>query len=507
MPNRAFLRAANCLTHPLTLSAIVLLLLNDHVLRIHWPSWWTGKLGDLTWVFFAPFICALFVSWIIPKTRKNQETLVGVISIGFIGIWFALAKTIPAVHDVTMSTVEVLNGWKGSIRLDVTDLIVLPILYLTWILWQKSANTNQKSSRYLLPIFVLGIFSTLASDLPESDYGLFCLQNDSQKLVAWAGEGGYSSYVSNNSGLIWEYDKNNSGYTSYTQYQTCLDGIFKRGKSWKLSDPQNTNITYRFNRGQSIERSTDRGQTWSLEYDLSEISKDVRNVYHYGQHKQTSGDVTIYLGPLDAKFDTTSGNLIVAMGWDGVLVRSPDGKWQWVAVGIYHLENLNQPQIIIPFLSANELWLAFLLIPLGLTSVLYSFEKVTCGSVVGISIAWVLWFACLIVPPEYRSNELVANFSLIAFVAFPLTALISIPLAYFELRRLRGRRAFFVLILTTANSALLFLLPFALWTQGTIGSYQTAMIFAVALAFSLLITARFLVKEAPDFGLTPIAAD
>ena len=47
MSNRAFLRAANSLTHPVTIGAIGLLLLNDHILRIHWPSWWTGKLGDL----------------------------------------------------------------------------------------------------------------------------------------------------------------------------------------------------------------------------------------------------------------------------------------------------------------------------------------------------------------------------------------------------------------------------------------------------------------------------
>lgn len=56
--NRAFWRAARCLTHPLTMAAVILLLVNDHWLRWHYPSWLTGKLGDFTWLMFAPFIAA-----------------------------------------------------------------------------------------------------------------------------------------------------------------------------------------------------------------------------------------------------------------------------------------------------------------------------------------------------------------------------------------------------------------------------------------------------------------
>jgi hypothetical protein len=502
MPNRAFLRAANCLTHPITIGAIALLLLNDHVLRIRWPSWWTGKLGDLTWVFFAPFICALFVSWIVLRNHKHQEKLVGIISILFIGVWFALAKTIPTVHDLTMNTVEAINGWKGSIRLDVTDLIVLPILILSWILWQKSPNTNFKPSHYLLPIFVLGIFSTLASDFPERDAGIFCIQNNAQQLIILTGEAGSIIYTSYNGGLTWINPKTDWSYESSDKIKNC-PWYPQLDTSWQISDPQNTNIIYRFNRGQSIERSTDKGQTWTLDYDLSYLSKDVRNIYHYGEHSQTTGEIYVYLGPLDAKFDPTTSNLVLAMGWDGILVRTPDSKWQWVTVGPYHLDNLNQPQNIIPFLSANELWLAFFLIPLGLTTIIYTFGKVTC-SAIGIVIAWFLWAVCLWIPPDYRTYPLGQNFSLVAYIAYPLIALIALPLAYGAIKKLRGKIALRNLLSWSAISALLFLLPFALWTQGTIGNYPTAVIFAVALAVTTLISAWFMVKNAPDFEIVRI---
>jgi len=502
MPNRAFLRAANCLTHPLTISAIVVLLLNDHILRIHWPSWLTGKLGDLTWVFFAPFICAIAVSWIVPKNRKNQEMIVGAISIGFIGVWFALAKTVPAVHDLTMDTVATINGWKGSIRLDATDLIVLPILYLSWILWQKSANTNPKPSRYLLPVLVFGIFGTLASDLPEDDVGIFCLQNDIKQMIAHGGEGGYTSYISYDNGLTWTDNKTDWSYNGYSEMQTCRK-YYQLGASWNISDPQNTNITYRFNRGQSIERSVDRGQIWSLDYDLSELNKDIRNVYHYGQFKQTSGDISIFLGPLDAKFDQNTGNLVVAMGWDGILVRTPDSKWHWVTVGPYHIENLNQPQAIFPLLASNEIWLAFLLIPLSIATLLYSIQRVTLGLIGAIALGWAFWFVSVIWPPMIRPSTSIWGIGFFGIILFPLTGLYAIPFALYALKHIRGNQATLILVFISIITPFLFLLPFVLWTQGTIGNYRMATLFAIALAAGSLVVGRNLLIDLSDLEIIP----
>ena len=64
--NPSLYRSLRTLAHPLTWLALALLLVNDHLLRVLWPSWWTGKLGDFAWLFFAPLVLAALVSLIIP---------------------------------------------------------------------------------------------------------------------------------------------------------------------------------------------------------------------------------------------------------------------------------------------------------------------------------------------------------------------------------------------------------------------------------------------------------
>ena len=72
MTNQAFRRTLSCLSHPITIGSVMLLLLNDHVLRVLWPSWWTGKLGDFTWLVFFPFVLAAILAWLIPSRIYGQ---------------------------------------------------------------------------------------------------------------------------------------------------------------------------------------------------------------------------------------------------------------------------------------------------------------------------------------------------------------------------------------------------------------------------------------------------
>ena len=73
MPNKTFLRAASLLCHPLSIAAMLLLLFNDHWLRWYAPSWWTGKLGDFAWLFFAPFAVAMIFALLIPPSPRQEK--------------------------------------------------------------------------------------------------------------------------------------------------------------------------------------------------------------------------------------------------------------------------------------------------------------------------------------------------------------------------------------------------------------------------------------------------
>ena len=57
-------RCESTLTHPATLAALVVLLVNDLVLKALWPHpWTTGKLSDLAWMVFAPPLLAYLLSF------------------------------------------------------------------------------------------------------------------------------------------------------------------------------------------------------------------------------------------------------------------------------------------------------------------------------------------------------------------------------------------------------------------------------------------------------------
>ena len=167
-PNRAFWRALHSLAHPISIGAVLILLLNDHWLRHTHPSWLTGKLGDFTWLVFAPFIAALVFAWLIPRRVRHYDSIVGMVAFGFIGLWFALAKTIPAVYGFTKTAWESLVGWEGTLRLDPTDLLTLPALLVGWWIWRRADDSPVSLRPLAYVALALGLVATLASAGPVS---------------------------------------------------------------------------------------------------------------------------------------------------------------------------------------------------------------------------------------------------------------------------------------------------------------------------------------------------
>jgi hypothetical protein len=100
----------------------------------------------------------------------------------------------------------------------------------------------------------------------------------------------------------------------------------------------------------------------------------VRAYYHQLQTTYSFGyywladKLTIEPGPLGGVFHEETGNLVFAMGWDGVLVRTPDDKWRWVDVGeYYHLRDLSSWDELSSILRL-EMFVAIALFSLVFTS-------------------------------------------------------------------------------------------------------------------------------------------
>lgn len=140
-------------THPVVLAAIVLLALNDHLLKRAYPGVVTGKLSDAAGLCFFPvFLEALFelvASRWRPPFEPRWTHAVGSVLLTLIG--FALAKSTELGADAYRVALGVLQWpfgalravlagrevpglWRVAFTRDPSDLWVLPcVLVPLWL--------------------------------------------------------------------------------------------------------------------------------------------------------------------------------------------------------------------------------------------------------------------------------------------------------------------------------------------------------------------------------------
>ncbi|MCL4487146.1 MAG: hypothetical protein M1570_03330 [Chloroflexi bacterium] len=159
---------------------------------------------------------------------------------------------------------------------------------------------------------------------PPVDHGVTCLIEQEGAIFANAPD--LHNYVSDDGGITWR-EAFRSGLPNGSY---CLD----RDEPWQLFAAVEGRMQYRIRPGIRIERSEDSGETWKLEVDLEDES--------WQGKPQTGTPVKVEAkpGPFDAMVHRPTGNIVAAMGHLGVLVRTPDGRWQWVRVGSYYRGDL-----------------------------------------------------------------------------------------------------------------------------------------------------------------------
>lgn len=120
--------------HPVPMTAVTLMVLNDVWLKYAWPGFVTGKLSDFAGLFFFPlFLCALICLVLNLMSEKfwsvTPRMLLG--AIGVTGIGFALLKTVPSLNGFFVSLYSSF-GIRAVVVQDFSDLIALSILPLTY---------------------------------------------------------------------------------------------------------------------------------------------------------------------------------------------------------------------------------------------------------------------------------------------------------------------------------------------------------------------------------------
>jgi WD40 repeat protein len=130
------------------------------------------------------------------------------------------------------------------------------------------------------------------------------------------------NYISQDGGMTW----NKPASDEVKNDGSCE----KQSETWQLWATVDGKIRYRFMPNTSIERSEDGGETWKREVDLTDEGLKPKTPTKYAKN----------YGPLDAMVHFPTGNVVVAMGLLGILLRTPDAQWQWIRVGNYYRGDL-----------------------------------------------------------------------------------------------------------------------------------------------------------------------
>jgi hypothetical protein len=455
------------LAHPVTLAALLLLLVNDQVLRRWWPSTVTGKLGDFAWLFFMPLVLTALLALVAPTRSQRLVRLAAPLGFGVTGAIFALAKTLPSAHDAVMRVAGLLAGFPIGWRRDPTDLVALLALVPAWVLWRRQIehlpSAAQQATRdrgwVVLPLAAL---LTLANG-PAPDPGICRLEAAGGQIVATSA---YGMWTSTDSGLTWVPGSNGAQHTPV-------------GLPEAVVDPRNPSTQYRVDGNGAVERSEDRGATWQIERYVG--TSEAERTYYARTH---TGNPSVGAVPCAVAADPATGNIIFGMGHAGVLVRTPAGQWQRVGVGAYQQYGFTLQAMLT--LLIFELQLAvgvFLLVVATLALPLGGRRRLRTVFAV---LAWLAWIGCTLLAPisstagPYGPGIMGIALLVGGVIAFPLAADATLR-AGFASRRLFGR-----LLGVGLAAALLFILPFLLWAAAALPNYTLALAFAYLLAGAAL---------------------
>ncbi|MDH3943141.1 MAG: hypothetical protein OEV06_03505 [Anaerolineae bacterium] len=314
------------LSHPASLAAIVLLLVNDHILKASAPSPLTGKLSDFAGLLFFPFLLA--IAFGLPLERLGLKAMqIAKLCIGATAIWFVGIKTMPAINNTTESLVETFTGRSSLIVLDWTDLIALLSLWGTWRIFEAVDKGRERAGipkvAYLaLAAASLGSLATSAEP-PESVRRIIHFEGElyAGLIYDWGEVGDrdeieYKEYfVSGDLGATW---------TEIEPSLEIVDLIHQRDSMPEIiCAEEDPDLCYRITGEEQIDISLDGKETWEIGWRISAGRREYmerRGVNEFGVY--------------DIELINFEGGhaLISAMGTQGALIMHEDGTWERVRI-------------------------------------------------------------------------------------------------------------------------------------------------------------------------------
>ena len=346
-------RAASALMHPVTLAALAVLLVNDLLFKALWPgAWIPGKLSDFAWMMFAPPALAYIISFATLGNLQAQRATFAAAYAGLPLLYVAF-NTFEPVHDAILRGLGLLGGDGPRSPLDATDSLVIPFAMVValWVWLRPPLNAQGIRARLALLAATAAAIASVATTY-ASDHGITEVGRTGSGTIGahvnafYLGSAG--TYQSMDGGLTWT-EMSEDFVPLESQEWSELEVMTPSGDVFFV-DAVNAQIVrerseHELSQYELRNLRVHRGPDGRLTAFGPSASRDV--VYSYGYlrnggnawmqalDKRDVQDRVIATGPHNLFYDDRSGNLIAAMGLQGVVVVAPDGTFTRVAVGRY----------------------------------------------------------------------------------------------------------------------------------------------------------------------------
>ncbi|MGC5306446.1 hypothetical protein [Micromonospora zamorensis] len=319
--------ALSWLCHPVTLLALVVLVVNDHLLKSTFPGLVTGKLSDVAGLVLAPPLVAVLLTLLVPRLPARAAALAGLVAVG---AGFAVVKSSGYAAEVASSAWTALAG-PSLVRADRTDLLTLPALGLAWWSWTRARErpVRQRAVRLarmlvVLPPALLAVAATSAVYYP---YALGTTMLDGKPAISVGS--GYSTQDWPTSPLDGEWAVSDSGAATWRaatedEKQRLNEQDSPRRQACAPDDPRRC---YRVVTGHlRVEQSDDAGVTWRVAWEVPDRQREA-----LARQSDNPGDIRRHFASRELAVYSHAGGgheVLVANGRDGFLRRLSDGEWR-----------------------------------------------------------------------------------------------------------------------------------------------------------------------------------
>ncbi|WP_344925667.1 hypothetical protein, partial [Streptosporangium carneum] len=292
------------LGHPVTVIAVFVLLVNDHVLKGLWPGPVTGKLSDVAGLFVAPPLLALVR---VPPLAATVAT----------GVGFALVKSTEAGAALASHAWSLLAG-PSRVLADPSDLAALPALGLAWLVWRRCRSghaVRRARALIVVPVALVAVTATSQATPPPSAVSALA---DSEAITVFLDYDSHGKVVSRDGGRTWNRrpDPTSSPAPTPTPIpqgatSACLPDEPRH--CYRVAPPR-----------MAVDESLDGGTSWKTVWGVTPGREEVLRRHddeRHGSLWQGSSSLAVQSRP--------DGHVVVMTnGSDGIAVRDVRGTWR-----------------------------------------------------------------------------------------------------------------------------------------------------------------------------------